>query len=64
MSQTKLYIVKQEQNDFMVIEQKYDLIIARCKTKKEANKIRNRLNSGCGFMGHTPPFFVSKQKKG
>jgi len=62
MGQTnKLYITREENNEFFVIEQKYDLIIKICKSKTEANKIRNRLNSGCGFMGHTPPFFALKK---
>jgi len=58
--QSKLYIVTPENNEFVVIEQKYNIRIKKCKTKAEANKVRNRLNSGCGFMGHTPPFFAIK----
>lgn len=46
-----------------VIENFTKLIIKVCKTKPDAKNICDKLNSGTGFQGNTPFFFVYKKQQ-
>lgn len=41
-----------------IIEKSTSFVIKKCKLKEEAKLICGKLNSGCGFDGDTPKFFV------
>jgi len=41
-----------------VIEYSTGFVIQILKSKEEAKILASRLNSGCGFAGETPRFFI------
>ena len=45
-------------DNFKVIENSTSFVIQICKTKDAAKKLAAKLNSGYGFDGETPKFFV------
>lgn len=54
------FVKKLSDNDFRVMEKSTNFVIKILKTHKEAHKFSNKLNSGQGFNGETPPFFIKK----
>ena len=45
---------------YTVTERASGLVIERNLTHPRAQAITKSLNRGCGFDGHTPPFFLEK----
>tara|TARA_B110000483_G_C18094591_1_gene503362 strand:+ start:950 stop:1129 length:180 start_codon:yes stop_codon:yes gene_type:complete len=53
-----LYLVKKVNVEFQVLEESTGLNIFSSPNPEEAEKMRLLLNSGSGFDGNTPTFFV------
>lgn len=53
-----MYDIQMEGDVFFVVERKTNQIMIRTKNKSLAYKYKNRLNSGTGFQGDTPNFFL------
>jgi|TARA_R110000851_G_scaffold49490_2_gene119064 hypothetical protein len=52
------YSVRKQNNEYSVIELKTNQVINRYELRDDANQIARFLESGGGFAGETPRFFV------
>ena len=48
-------------DQYVIYENRTEQCIETFKTKNNAKNFMKRLNSGCGFAGWTPPFFVESK---
>jgi len=55
-------IVNINRNEFHVIETKTNQIVTKCSKICDARKYLKHLNSGGGFDGNTPNFFLKNTK--
>ena len=53
-----MYEIQMEGDVFFVVEKKTNQVMIRTKNKNLAYRYNNQLNSGTGFQGKTPNFFL------
>jgi hypothetical protein len=59
----KNYEVIADKKTFKVRENKTQFIIKKFSSKTKASKLAEKLNSGFGFAGETPSFFINKAEQ-
>jgi len=59
----KKYEIRKNENTFEIVEKATNFIIVSYNRKYKSHDLLNKLNSGGGFDGWTPNFFIKNIKK-